>query len=353
MTETAAAETEAETEAQDEGAGQPPHAGGEAAELVRLAAVLREHQRAVGATDAAWCRRHPGLGSTKTYVRICRGETGELDHARWLADYRAVLALLDAVAGAGEQEEIYADLGPALALRAAVTGAMRECSNRRLVLMVAEPGMGKTSAARAVRERYGARVALSEADETWKDSPGAMLTGLGSDLGLRGMPVGLGARVDAVCRKLAETRTCLIIDEAHHLGPRTLNLVKTLLNRTPGEFVFLCLPTLWRRLETTAYDEARQLTTNRLHERISPGAISPDDAARLIGRRCGELGGGLKEAAALALRDAVRRGGYSWVAAACREALRLAAGEPGGMDLETFARGVSRAEALRGHTSGN
>jgi len=222
----------------------PGHAAGDAGELTRLASLVREHQRAAGATDTAWCRRHPGLGSTKTYVRICRGEVEELDLSRWLADYRAALALLDATSGAGDQEQIYDDLGPALALRAAVTAAMRESSNRRLVLMVAEPGMGKTSAARAVKSRYGARVALTEADETWKDSPGAMLTGLGADLGLRGMPVGLGARVDAVCRKLNETRTCLILDEAHHLGPRTLNLVKTLLNRTPGEFVFLCLPTL-------------------------------------------------------------------------------------------------------------
>jgi len=78
-------------------------------------------------------------------------------------------------------------------------------------------------------------------------------------------------------------------------------------------------------------------------------SITPDDAARLIARRCGDLGGHLADAASLALRDAVRRGGYSWIAAACREALRLGEGE---VDIETFARGVSRAEALRGHAAG-
>jgi hypothetical protein len=47
-----------------------------------------------------------------------------------------------------------------------------------------------------------------------------------------------------------------------------LNVVKTLVNQTPGEFILIAVDTIWRRLETAAFEEARQLTGNRLAERI-------------------------------------------------------------------------------------
>jgi len=58
------------------------------------------------------------------------------------------------------------------------------------------------------------------------------------------------------------------VDEAHHLGCHSLNTIKTLINTTPGEFLLIAIPTLWSKLETSAYQEARQLSTNRLSERV-------------------------------------------------------------------------------------
>ncbi len=85
------------------------------------------------------------------------------------------------------------------------------------------------------------------------------------------------------------------------MGPRCLDTVKTLVNRTRGEFVLMAMATLWDRLGTRAYFEARQIGTNRLSERVVleltlgdivqylanalPSQLSDDDlatAARLL-----------------------------------------------------------------------
>lgn len=317
-----------------------------AQELINIAVNIAARQAAEGANDTAWCRRYPGLGSTKTYKLIQRGDISGLDTARWLLDYRAVAALLDTLDGGEQAEPLYDDLTPVLALKAALAGAMRESSNRRLIILLGEPGTGKTSAARLAGDRYGVRVVRAEADETWKDSAGAMLSGLLRTLGAGEIPPAHADRLANLITRLRQSRTALVIDEAHHLGPRTLNLVKTLINQTPGEFVFLCLPTLWRRLETTAYDECRQLTTNRLFERIALDGVSRQDAARLIERRIPGINGAAIQAAELTRHDARKRGGLAWVAAVCAQAQRLAADTP--CDLDTYSRALSRTAAQRG-----
>jgi DNA transposition AAA+ family ATPase len=157
------------------------------------------------------------------------------------------------------------------------------------------------------------------------------------------MPASAADRLSLVIERLQTSRTALIIDEAHHLGPRALNLVKTLINQTPGEFVFLCLPSLWNRLAKDAYEEARQLSLNRMRERIHLDGISAADAVRFLERRVETLNGAAKDAAEIARQDAGRRGGFAWLAAVAREAVRLEAA-----DTETFARAAARAAALRG-----
>jgi hypothetical protein len=47
-----------------------------------------------------------------------------------------------------------------------------------------------------------------------------------------------------------------------------MNVVKSLTNRTPGEFVMIGIPAMWAKLHKAAYTEARQLSTNRISERV-------------------------------------------------------------------------------------
>ncbi len=64
-------------------------------ELKDLAGRIRAWQDARKLSQAEMLRRFPGLGSDRTYVRIQRGDTEDLDIERQLASYRAVAAAFD------------------------------------------------------------------------------------------------------------------------------------------------------------------------------------------------------------------------------------------------------------------
>jgi len=293
-------------------------------ELSQIAAKIRGWQEERKLSDSQMLREFPGLGSTKTYTRIVAGDCEDLDCERWLRDYAAVWNLIQLLAeSAAEQEEIYPDLTTVTDLRKAVADAMRETGNARLVLVQGPSGSGKTTAARFLQAKYGARIVICEATEIWKDNANAMLGGILQSLGTKQPPVSMAERFNLAVSRLAESRCCLVIDEAHHLGPRTLNLVKSIINQTPGEVVLLALGTLWQRLETQAYAEARQLTGNRLAERLRFEGVETADVERILERRLGM--DGEAKAAAKALAQAARaHGNLAFVRLVCRQARRLA-----------------------------
>jgi DNA transposition AAA+ family ATPase len=174
----------------------------------------------------------------------------------------------------------------------------------------------------AARRRFGARLVVLEAAETWRDSLNAMLGDL-----LRALnqepPTSAAARLEKLLDRLQAQRRCLVIDEAHHMGPRGLNLIKTVINRTPGEVVIMGLPVLLKRMEMEAYQEAKQLTLNRLCERVRLGPVEPTDAAKIL-ERLGGVGAAEAKAAGTALaRLADGRGALKF----CVRVARMAAQE--------------------------
>ena len=48
----------------------------------------------------------------------------------------------------------------------------------------------------------------------------------------------------------------MAVHNRHHLGPRPLNLIKTILNKTQTVIVLSAMDTLFRRLEMNAFEEA-------------------------------------------------------------------------------------------------
>jgi type II secretory pathway predicted ATPase ExeA len=222
---------------------------------------------------------------------------------------------------------------------------MRERGNNRLVILQGPPGCGKSTATRALLERFGQRIVLAEADETWKDSLMAMLGGCLRALGVTVLPANSSERLRVLLEKLRERRVCLVIDESHHLGPRTLNIVKTIINQTPGEIVLSAQGTLFRRLELSAYEEARQLTQNRLAERVNLESVASADVELFLSRRLEWENGEIKQAAQLLGEKAQGRGQFAFAKRVCQQARRLARKEP--ITLELFTRALAKTEAAR------
>lgn len=314
--------------------------------LSSLAQQIREWQTQRGLSDNELCRKFTGLGSTKTFKRILDGDFEELDLERWQMEYEQVWLLADLENQSGDHEEpIYDDLWHVTASRLAAQEAMSEKGNNRLVIIEGPSGSGKTTAGRCLAARFGRKVVLSEADETWKDSLNAMLGGLLRSLGVREIPTCAEARKTKLLAELNNAPVCLVIDEAHHLGPRTLNLVKTILNQTRCQIIFLCIPTLFRRLESAAYEEAKQLTKNRLAERVRLDGPALGDVERFLDRRLKWEAGALKPCAAKLAERAASHGCWNFVNLVCRKAKELAGKDA--IDQETFAKAVQKAQQSR------
>lgn len=312
-------------------------------ELCEIARQIRDWQLARHVTDTRLCADYD-IGSPKTFRALADGHDDGYDGDRWLPKYRAAWNLIQAADEGPEQMPVFDDIGPAIRLRAAFADAMRETGNDRLIIVEGNPGDGKSTAVTALAARYGSRIVLAEAVETWRDSINAMLGDLLLSLGVHQPPVSAAAKLDKLVGVdvLNARRICLVIDEAHHMGPRGLNIIKTIINRTPGEVIMMGLPVLLKRLEMAAYQEARQLTLNRLCERITLSSADKDDTAILLERIGAVPAPVAREACARVAAMAVGHGSLKFVARVCRRMRR-----EGAADADTIAKLAAKVAANR------
>lgn len=323
----------------------------ETKDAVDLAACARQiyaWQQANNKSDAQMIREFPGLGSAKTYVRLRVGDTADYDIEAQLAAYRSVQAVIEAMAGEGGQEPLFDDLSPVVHLRRAALEAMRQEGNGRVVIFQGPPGIGKSVAVRLLVGRYGKQMAVVEVADVWRDSPSAFLGGLLRALGADpdGLPAGRVERLEDTIRMLGQTRRCILVEESHHCGPHTLNTIKTLVNQTPAAFVLICIPTLWSRLETQAYQEARQLSTNRLSERVKLD-LTEKDVSRYLRHVWPTADEVVLNAATKNIRPAaLSSGNLAFVRDVCRAAQTMLGGaDP--TDPKLFADAVAAAARKR------
>lgn len=314
-----------------------------AKELVALASQIREWQQARGHSDNELLKRMPGLGSTKTYTRILKGDLAELDLDRWLGEYRAVLAVIESVTGRDHsEEELYDDVSTVAHLRRSIVELLDERSIRRVVLVEGDSGLGKSSALTLLQRKYGQRISVVEAVTGWADNPNSFVGACLEAQGVHDMPLSYDSRLRMLIGKYRAHRVALAIDEAHCLGPKCLDTVKTIINQTPVEVFLFAWPTLWLRLERGAWEEVKQLLGNRLSERIKLGSLRAADVRRLLVRRTGVDN---ERATALVHKEAPSRGNLSFVAAVC--ARIIGQERDGAPTLEDVAAAVTAEIARR------
>ncbi len=323
----------------------PAPVAGAAAELVDLARRIHAWGQARGASNSRMLRDYPGLGSDKTWSRLRQGATDEYDIEAQLAAYRATWAVIEGVDPDGAAEPLFDDLNAVVQVKRAMLETMRAAGNARVIIIEGSSGIGKSAALALAAARYGKRVIMIEASDCWADAPGAMLAALLRALGCADVPTSRAERLSTAVDLLGRSRRCCVVDEAHHLGPHCLNTLKTLVNQTPGEFLLACIPTLWARLESKSYLEARQLTTNRLAERVKL-ALSQADIVRYLRHALPDAAeAALKAGARLIHPAALGHGNFAFVRDVAGAVRRLAAdGQP---DAKIFADAVEAAAARR------
>lgn len=237
-------------------------------ELVDLARRIHAWQDRMGMKTPALIRQFPGIGSDKSFRDIRAGKTDGYDEEQQLANYRFVWAKIEAMDENASEDPVFEDLAAVGQIRLAVLRAMRNTGINRVVLALGGSGIGKSTFLRWFCTKYGSRIIRVDALDLWKDSPNEMLGAIMRATGSSGLPHHASERFDRVVETLRKTRRCLAIDEAHHLGPHCINTIKAIVNATPGEVLLLAMETLWYKLESTSYSEARQISTNRLCERV-------------------------------------------------------------------------------------
>lgn len=291
---------------------QPPATPAEQA--IALAQQIHAWQKSEGLSDSEMLRRFRGLGSDKTYKRLVSGNAAELDAESWLAKYAAVVRLIESMdeIRANEEDEILT-LSGVNAVRRALLPVFKERDNNRLVFVQGDTGTGKSTIIKWLVLTYGDKLATVECFKAWGDNPNAFLEDVMHALNLAVTHdcSSAASKQRAIITELKQTRRCLCLDEAHHLGPRCLDVLKALINQTPGEFVAFAMPTLWNRLKQSAYEECRQLTGNRLAERVSL-ELKPTDIAKLLTQRLG-LTAEAPTAAKLLADAAARHGNLAFI----------------------------------------
>lgn len=270
-------------------------------QLRALAREVRNYQLERDWSDTKLCKDLAHVGSTKTYKRILDEEDdlAELNVETQLRNYQAAVEFITALRAKDRPAEPeYEDFSNILNVRAAVGRALLEDEEcvARLVIVEGNTATGKDAVRRNLLKVWPKITVAVEATELWRDSLAVPARTIYNALtivkqadkgsGEIPKPPRYPAEILAeVIGALKERRIVLIINEAHHLGPRGLNMVKTLLNQTPTVIVLECIPALLTRLLSGSYEEAIQLTGNRLCERVYLSPPAADEILMMMERR--------------------------------------------------------------------
>ncbi len=285
----------------------------EANELRELGSKIRDWQTTHELSDAELCRRFGELGHTKTFKKIIDNQLEELDLERQLNNYRTAWALMESDGGEEREDgETYADLYATIVLNRVFAETRREKGLARCIFLIGPSSTGKTEAQKYLRDKHGPRIISVRATVAWSDSPMSFMAAILERLGVKNPPGIQSERFTKVVEKLNETRRAVFIEDAHHLGPRCLALIISLIDETPGEFLISAVDRLWTKIQSRAYQEIEQLRLNRLAEKIVLGdEVRERDVQKLLERRVnweGEAAPAIRKVLPLLLEKAKHNG---------------------------------------------
>jgi hypothetical protein len=326
--------------------------------LRQLAGEVRNYQLERGWSDSKLCKEIASVGSSKTYKRILDGEDDldDLSHDNWLKNYQSAVEIIASLRTKDRPAEPeYSDFTAIQRAEIAVRRAMQEDEEcvARLVIIEGQTSTGKDAVRRHLLNKFLNNTVAVEANDLWKNSPTPGHTALYHALkivrqGENQKPPRTPSELLAeIIGYLNERKLILIINEAHHLGIPGLNMVKTILNATPTIVVLECIPVLLTRLLGSNYEEAIQLTGNRLCERVYLPTPPGDEILLMLDRRGVKFENvEVKNSCAKMLEaDAPTYGNWRFVIQITRKLYE--AGKRAPVSQSVVAKAVSEVKAMR------
>jgi len=224
------------------------------ARLEKMRAIIRrlaEYQEAARLPDTRLVQQFPELGSAKTWRhRLLADNWSSLNIERWHARLLRIAAVLD---GRLPDQDFYL-LPFTRAVKAYVEALERTRSDRRIAVVLAPNGIGKTTAARWLvaqgrRSRVYVRIRPG-----WRDREMSLLNGIARAMGADSDARTLAAAEARLITLLSGEPRTLFIDQAHEGGPALMHLLRCLVDETPSRFVYLGYDTGFRRVRTANTD---------------------------------------------------------------------------------------------------
>lgn len=245
---------------------------------------LVQHQIKRRMSDEAFCKRWLNI-SASGWNRLKSGKYPLGSESKMMDKLSAALASLDNDASnkalRGESGQVL-PLLHMRALRAAVDMAQGNERNR-LVIVLGETGSGKSTAGRSIVNTNPGRAIFAEATESWRTSYLGACEGVAKPAGVT-CTGRLGSTEEGILKAL-QGEGIVVIDEAHHFGPRSVNLVKAILNKTPRVVVLLAIKPLLSRMRQGAWIEAQQLLNRQACAPLDFSTIGAKDFGEFLKAR--------------------------------------------------------------------
>lgn len=243
-------------------------------ELRSLAQRIEQFQLEQKWSDTRLLREVPQIGSSKPYRNILRGKLDELSIDAQLTKYRAALKRVEALRTRTKRPEPeYRTFQNVTESLSAVEAALLENSLRRFVAIVGESGTGKSTVRRFITGQHKEITIAFEAHDHWGGSLRCIANAAVAAFNtarkgkVQCHPQIPTITVENLIGGIESQRLILLVDEAHHLGPRGINMLKSLINACPNLVVVAeFIPSLLKQLTRNNFEECRQLFLNRMCE---------------------------------------------------------------------------------------
>lgn len=233
------------------------------------------------------------LGSERTWERMKEADWSTLNLERWTQRLRETVGQID---GGTPLEDVYDDLPFYRAATAELARLEGQTNDRRVMVILAITGTGKTIWARSQARSSPATRLYLRATPAWRESGMAVCVEMARCLGIADAVQGqsFATAVDLVANQLRLSQRTVIIDEAHDGGIPLMKLIRHWIDTTNSRFVYMAYPTEWSRVLAASRGhlaEAKQFIGRSLKPILDDwsGGPTDKDVIRFIARRAGGL----------------------------------------------------------------